>query len=444
MFHKLIYTIWPAIRIYFLFFMVCVLFVPGPASAQSEFSEDPLLPFSGQKELKEALWRLAAFVPGSEESASLTRTLSVEGVSGLPTVTIELGFEAALDLWPESLTLNFMAEESAAVPVFFTITDRRPFGGPNLLLTGLDRKSDSRPSEVILQDLLNGLNQRLLAGQERLGPVKWREVAPGFEMARARLLYGVRLGTRDLFLARFVPDLYAFRPYHENEYPKESQTDIQGWSLRLDKALALINGGQYYPDRSYMGVLTREGRDLSPKAHTRWKGFLVSAPATGAPEGTPKAAIIDQNYTSTLEPGHYLNVLQSYMLLDEKGIIRVRDSFNLAGRAAIGQDKAGRLVFIMTPGAISLYDLALALKGSSLELVRVMGLDGGFEAQLLLRENGHPFLSGGRFSITRNKAIYLPGFYQSLPTVLAVEPFGGDKTLQGDTTLEETPPIVKN
>lgn len=419
MFLLIIYTMWLKIRIHIL---VLVLWGLG-TTVLAEAQGDLLAPFSRQIELKEALWNLAAFVPGQNGSTSLNRTLEVEGVSGLPPVKINLNFAAPLDLWPQSLTLDFVAEKSENKSVIFTITDHQPFGGPNLSLSGLDRQGDSRSAPNIMLDIITSLNQRLLAGRNKLGPVKWREIAPGFQLARAKLLYGVRMGNNDLFLARFDPNLYAFKPYHENEFPNEPQVDIHGWSQRLKQAPALINGGQYYPDRSYMGTITRQGQILAPKPHPQWKGYLVSTPTTNAPPNAPKAAIIDQNHPGTLQPVHYLNSFQSYMLLDEKGTIRVRNTHNLAGRTAIAQDKQGRLILIMTPGAISLYDLALALKYSNLNLIRVIGLDGGFEAQLLIKENERPFISGGHFSITKKQAIYLPGFYQSLPMVLAIEPF---------------------
>ncbi|MDR2945193.1 MAG: hypothetical protein LBV79_00380 [Candidatus Adiutrix sp.] len=51
-----------------------------------------------------------------------------------------------------------------------------------------------------------------------------------------------------------------------------------------------------------------------------------------------------------------------------------------------------------------------------------MGLDGGFEAQLLLRQNGTPFQAAGQFSISKKRAVYFPGYHASLPVVIAVVP----------------------
>ncbi len=379
--------------------------------------------FSGNGPLREAIWRLAAFVPAGGKGGE--RSVVVEGVGGLPPVSISLTFGEPLDPWPSGLSLTFLAEDTSP-PTLLTLADRRPFGGPNISLSGLDVDGPARKEAEnlprLLTDLLGRLNNRLLAVRPRLGPITWRESAPGFEAARSRLLYGARLGPNDLFLARFDPARFSFRPYHEKEYPDSPQVSIGGWAERLGQAAALINAGQYYPDRAYMGVLKRDGQSLSAGPHPQWKGYLVSEPAEDAPPGAPAAAIIDQQTNrEPWEPRHYRNVMQSFMLLDQNGRIRVRDSHNLACRAAIGQDREGRILLIMTPAAVSLYDLAMALKSSSLGLVQVVGLDGGFETQLLLRQDGTPFLSTGQYSITDQRSVYIPGYHPTLPAILSVQ-----------------------
>lgn len=395
----------------------------GSIEAEADERGGARADFSGNERLREAVWKLAAFVPAGKNGGE--RTLVVDGVGGLPPSTISLTFGEPLDPWPVKLRLSFRAEDSSP-PTFLTLTDERPFGGPNIRLTGLDppkaSQRDAADPATLLTDLLTRLNIRLLKVQPRLGPVTWRENAPGFEAGRARLLYGARLGPDDLYLVRFDPARFAFRPYHESEYASAGQVNIGGWAERLGSAAALINSGQYYPDRAYMGLLNREGRQLSAKAHPQWKGFLVSEPKPGAPAGAPAAALIDlQDNPESWRPEHYQNVMQSFMLLDRKGQVRVRDSRSLAGRAAVGQDREGRILLIMTPAAITLFDLAAVLKSPDLDLGQVMGLDGGFESQLLLRQNGTPFFTGGQFSITEKRAVYIPGYHPTLPAVLAVE-----------------------
>ena len=400
------------------------LFSVPSLRADGEISGD-LLSFSGSSKLRDAIWKLAAFVPAGEDNGG-QRSLVVNDIKGLPPVTITLRYGEPLDPWPQSLELVFQAE-AGKPPIFFTLRDRRPFGGPNIELAGPDpgasaQREAARPQQLML-DLLSNLNTRLLAGRPRLSHFLWSQEPFGFESAEAKLLYGARLGPTDLYLMRFDPEHFSLRPYHEKEYAEEGQAGIGNWAERLNGAVALINGGQYYPDRSYMGSLQRDGRELSAGIHRQWKGFAVSEPKADAPPGIPRAAVIDLDESQRpLRPEYYQNVMQSFMLLDHKGLIRVRESRNLTGRTALGEDGDGRLVVIMTPAAVSLYDLALALKSPSLNLKRVLSFDGGFEAQMFLRRPAGGLMAGSQFSITDSRAVYIPAYRPTLPAVLAIEP----------------------
>lgn len=385
-------------------------------------ADESLKAFSGNEKLRQAIWRLGAFVPAvvGDDSSALT---VIDGIEGLAPVAIKLSYAEPLDPWPQALSLTFQAEDSP--PRWLVLEDSRPFGGPNLNLNhgqlALKAGLSGSPAEIFL-DILQRLNQRLMCSRPSLGPEKWLEHEKGFEAARVKLLYGARFGPADLFLARFDPKLFALKPYHEREFPLEPQANVALWAQRLPQAVALINAGQYYPDRSYMGSLYRDGQSLSSGPHSQWKGVLVSGPGPEAPPGAPEAALLDLLETTVgWRPEQYQNLMQSFMMLDAQGQVRVRDSHHLASRAALGQDKQGRIVLIMTPAAVSLYDLAVALKNSSLGLTRVMGLDGGFEAQLLLRQGDRPFQASGRFSISPQHWVYAPGYRPALPAVLALE-----------------------
>lgn len=374
-------------------------------------------------QLRAAVWQLGALVPPAPNQPYAVRSLFVEDVPGLQPTTIILGFDEPLDPWPTEITLKIQAE-SGQPPLIFTMGDKRPFGGPNLRFSGLSPEgyTGEAPPELFLK-ILTRVNERLLAGRPTVEPPRWESRGEGLEAARANLLYGVRQGPGDLYLLRVDPARYAFRPYHEKNFPNEGPVDMAGWAKRLFEAPALINGGQYYPDRAYMGLLRRGGADLSAGLHKGWKGFLVSEPGEGAPPDAPPAALIDlETHQEAWLPEQYKNVMQSFMILDRLGRLRVRESRNLAGRSAIGQDEEGRLLLIMTPAAITLYDFALALKNSGLGLTEVMGLDGGFEAQLMLRKDQAPFVAGSHFSISEKRALFLPGYAPTLPAVLAVEP----------------------
>lgn len=77
----------------------------------------------------------------------------------------------------------------------------------------------------------------------------------------------------------------------------------------------------------------------------------------------------------------------------------------------------------MAPGAISLYDLALALKDPALGLVRVLCLDGGFEAQIWWKNPDEPPQSvTAEYLVFPTETVYAPGMFRSLPSVIAAVP----------------------
>ena len=367
--------------------------------------ETGLADFSGRERLKTAIWRLAGFLP---DQGGRTRLLNISSLDGRPEAAISLTFGETLNPWPESLELTMPAAQGHV-----TVTDRRPFGGPNLRFPGEDAENAPEALTRLAETLVGRLLER-----PRVERFTWRPAAPGFDWARTEIIYGARFGPNDLYLARFDPARYVFKPYHESEFP--APVNLSGWGERFPSLPALINAGQFYPDRRYMGRLRRDGLEISPADHGRWRGFLVSVPRTKPYRG-PASTIIDQeNPKQGLTPEDYLNVMQSFMLLDRGGRIRVRDTANLAARAAVAEDQEGRLLLVMTPAAMSLHDLALALK--DLKMVQALGLDGGFEGQFLWRRDGETFQATGQYSISPGRAFHLPGYHPTLPAVLAVEP----------------------
>ncbi len=407
------------IKIYILALFAWLLAAaPAWGDGEAYFTE-------GAEALKAAVWRLAAFVPADEAAPYTVRRLEISGLPGLQPTTVTLKFDEPLNPWPLEISLSLQAEQGDP-PLIFTMSDRRPFGGPNIQFSGLSptlqRDMPESPPELFLK-ILTRVNERLMSARPLLEEPQWTEAGEGFSTARVRLLYGAREGLAELYLVRVEPERHVFLPWHENDFPESDAAAMAGWAERLPGALAIINAGQYYPDRSYMGLLRRDGVDLHDELHKSWKGFLVSEPLDNAPHGAPRAAIIDlETNMAEWRPEDYKNIMQSFMILDRLGRIRVKDSRNLAGRAAVGLDREGRIILIMTPAAVSLYDLALALKNSGLGLSEVLGLDGGFEAQLYSATDGEPLTAASYFSISEKKALFLPGYSPTLPAVLAVHP----------------------
>jgi hypothetical protein len=106
--------------------------------------------------------------------------------------------------------------------------------------------------------------------------------------------------------------------------------------------------------------------------------------------------VIDLRYTA-FDPAAnpYRQVAQSLMLLDRFGHIRVRRSPVVSHRTAVAQDKAGRILVIITEGGYTLWEFAGFLSRAGLDLREVMSMDGGSESQLDLKLDGFSYRQYG-------------------------------------------------
>ncbi|MDR1546594.1 MAG: phosphodiester glycosidase family protein [Deltaproteobacteria bacterium] len=402
------------------------LWGPAAAAGPGDLAED----FSGRPRLRELVWRLAGWLPPADPWAAgpVKRSTTRPNPRGGALLRISMTFDDSLSAWPSDLKLDCLgadndvggpkgepsdgpngglgdAERSGAQ----IAADARPFGGPHL--------------EGAEADFLEACLARALEALEagpRVEPPKWRSLEPGLRLAKTKALYGARLGSAEVLLIKASPVFFRLAPYHEDERPewRRRPTDVEGWFKRLDRPAAVVNGGQYFPDRSAMGLLRRDGRQLTSSRHKVWKGFLVQDPLR--PE-RPAAALIDEAASEAggLSPDDYGTVVQSYMMLDRLGQVRVRRTENLASRAVLGLDRAGDFVLVMAPGAMTLSDAALVAK--DLGLRSALGLDGGMEAQWAVQGARTVDVSTGHFSYNSLGPFRLQDYRPTLPTVLALE-----------------------
>ena len=183
------------------------------------------------------------------------------------------------------------------------------------------------------------------------------------------------------------------------------------------RALAVVNAGQYLPDRSYLGLLISNGQKRGRLA-SKPEALFVAEPDDPA---LPKARVLDLRYTAfDPQASPYRQVAQSLMLLDRFGHIRVRRSPRVAHRTAVAEDKAGRIALIITEGGHTLWEFAYFLAGTELNLREVMCMDGGPQAQFDLTVDGFNYEQHG--GPTDSPDLPLPWPVPSLPAALGVFP----------------------
>jgi hypothetical protein len=210
-----------------------------------------------------------------------------------------------------------------------------------------------------------------------LGDAAWVAVAPGIEFCRVET-QGLPRGGRIAAL-RLDPGRCRIEPYHERDFPGDDAATADDWTRRLG-APVVFNAGLYREDRVHLGTLRRGGVDVGGSRHRSYMGLLVSGPLD---RGLPDAAVLDLSTPDgrRLAP-RYANAVQSMMLFDSEGVIRVRRTDRSAPRTVVAADRRGRLIVLVTEGSHTLWSLAELLLGSSWDLASAMALDGGREADL--------------------------------------------------------------
>jgi hypothetical protein len=407
--------------------------------------------------LKRQIWHLAGWVSpsGKDPQGHDLRSVIAAEPDGTDPLTLTLTFQDSLDSWP--IALEAQCRLRPGDPLV-TLIDAKPFGGENLIGNGGDHG--------VLGLCLAAISSRLTAGPW-LEPLDFKDIEPGLSLAVTKARFGPRLGDRQILIIKASSKYFRLAPYHESEKPswKNFPVSAQGWFDRLPGASLIINAGQYYPDRSHMGLLKRHGTWLAEKPHQFWKGYLVQdrlddggAPIDSdnpagikstvnqdipiglvSPEDQQLAdsgrqsqsalpsdwALIDGDTLplGTAGPEHYDTVIQSYMILDRLGRIRVRRSDRLASRTALAIDPNGDLLIVLTIGALSLSDLAALFE--HLGVVSALGLDGGFESQVAMASPQRPIVWQGQHTSNILGNFYSADYFRPLPAIIALERLTG-------------------
>ncbi len=259
------------------------------------------------------------------------------------------------------------------------------------------------------------------ASPARAAEDPWKPVAPGLEFRILDAGTGARKGPSTIGVLRADPGLWRLDLFHLSEPAAAGiARDVDGWQ-RLTGAAAVLNAGQYYPDKLPMGIFLKEGRNLGTKLHAQWKGLLAGEPSGGA--SAPRIDIMDLERDIFLpQSSSYRVAMQSFMLLDRNGRKRVRRSDWHASRSAAAMDRSGRLLMLHTDGAWTLWELADWLSRSGLDVREALAMDGGYEAQMCVRAGSFSYVSYGGWHVDDRGDHSLPGFRAKLPAVVALFP----------------------
>lgn len=169
---------------------------------------------------------------------------------------------------------------------------------------------------------------------------------------------------------------------------------------RANKALIVINGGFFTPERSSIGLIANDGKLQNPLHRTSW--WSVFTIADGKPAIIkPDEFKIADNVETALQVGPRLVIAGKIPRLKE----------NVAIRSAVGTTPDGMVTIAITSGhGISMNELARRMRDSLFEgglgCTEAMALDGGSSSQIYAKIGKFEYSQPGLARITNGLAVF--------------------------------------
>jgi hypothetical protein len=244
------------------------------------------------------------------------------------------------------------------------------------------------------------------------GATHWRTIVPGLEFTTLRGDPYCRRGSSTIAAVRFDPARVRLRVRHYTRTADRPMSIVE-WQHET-QAVVVFNAGQFYPDLSYMGLLVSDGRAVSGRLHPDYQAALV-ARADGS-----GAHVLDLA-TEPLDPDSLAwgEVAQSFMLFEHGGGLRVRHTDRISNRTVVADDDHGRVVVFTSEGGYTLADFGELLQRSPFGLVEAMSMDGGLEAEMVVRWERFRYASFGVWNDQHVPAAL--GAQVTLPAVITLE-----------------------
>jgi uncharacterized protein YigE (DUF2233 family) len=208
----------------------------------------------------------------------------------------------------------------------------------------------------------------------------WQSLGNGIELRRLLVeLNGVR---NRLWLARIDPARVKFRVLYDRTNPRP----ISEWFTSIS-SLLVVNAGYFTEDNYATGLIISDGT-RSGQSYTGFGGMF--AVWTRPADRVEVRWLVAKPYTPT-EP--LRQAVQAFPMLVHSGgkPAIAEDDGKLARRTVVGQDRKGRIVFVLSPEAFfTLKTLSAFLAVSDLELDTALNLDGGPSSGMLIAGRDGP------------------------------------------------------
>jgi hypothetical protein len=224
-----------------------------------------------------------------------------------------------------------------------------------------------------------------LVAREAPAQPGWKELAAGIEL-RESPATGVTV-------LRVDPGLWQLSLAGVDKGGESSGRSARDWASKAGLAIA-INAGMFAEDYvTHVGYLESGGQVLSARINS-YQSVAAFDPKLADPNGStakPPFRIFDLDVPgTTIESirADYGSLVQNLRLIKRPGANRWSQQEKRWAEAALGEDDAGRMLFIFSREPRSMHDLIGVLLGSGIGIVAAQHLEGGRLAQLYVNAGG--------------------------------------------------------
>jgi len=235
-----------------------------------------------------------------------------------------------------------------------------------------------RPKLAILVALFSlGLSFSLAA---RPGS-DWKSIAPGMDLKYATVKQPGLTANATVVILRMDPNLWELEVVGITQTGEPSGHTARDWSQSRHFSAA-INAGMFAKDqKTHLGYM-RSGAEVSTSRQNAYQSVAAFDPRDSK---SPRFRIFDldapgSSFQSILND--YSSIVQNLRLVKRPGLNQWPQQVRKWSEAALGEDDAGRILFIFSRAPFTMHDLNLELLAAGIGLVAAQHLEGGPEAQL--------------------------------------------------------------
>lgn len=249
----------------------------------------------------------------------------------------------------------------------------------------------------------------------------WQPLAPGMDLKTHVLTSSDSPGDSPITVVRMDPDLWDLEFVGVSQTGDPAGQTARGW-CKSHGLSAAINAGMFGTDfKTHVGYL-RFGNHVNNARVSHYQSVAAFDPQ-GEKE-LPRFRIFDLDSPGVSMQAilrDYASAVQNLRLIKRPGLNRWGRQNKRWSEAALGEDNAGRILFIFCRLPLSMHDLNTGLLASGIGLVAAQHLEGGPQAQLYLHVGDVELeMSGGYEAYFGKDYGNLPPW--PIPSVLGIRP----------------------